>query len=370
MKDQHLALDDEWLRSHFRADARLDFQPLRSNDWLTDGIWRATDGAKSVIVKTVSARRRRHDDTWAAHWTYRNDDQTHWNYWRREYLVYRSEIPSLFAQARVLAPALLHAVESPGTVTMFLEDCALVPATLWGVTSYCAAARDLGLAHGDLSARGGAGSRPWFCVNYVRDYALEKPFDRTLVTADESWAGLVDVGVATPYSRDQQIRFALNEQRLLSLLNLAPSTLCHNDFWTRNLFGDARQPTAVIDWAFVGSGPMGSDIANMVASAGFDAFVPAEHLASFSEQVFSAYLGGLRQGGWKGDQRTVRLGYLASASKYAWVVAAMLMSSITPGHPIYVGYGRGGELDFPSVAATLDMLAAWSDGALALADSL
>lgn len=370
MKEHTPPLDDEWLRPHFGTDAGLDFQPLKSNDWLTDGIWRVTDGSKSVIVKTISARRQLHDDSWATHWTDGDDDQTHWNYWKREYLVYRSDIPSLFAHAGVLAPALLHGDESSDTVTMFLEDCPLVPATLWDVDSYCAAARDLGLAQGYLSTHGEIANRPWFCIDYTRDYALEKPFDRALVTADEPWVGLIDAGVVTPYGRDRQTRFALNERRLLALLNSAPLTLCHNDFWTRNLFGDAAQSTTVIDWAFVGSGPMGADIANMVASAGFDAFVPAEDLASFSEQVFDAYMSGLRQAGWVGDERAVRLGYWASASKYAWVVAAMLTSSATLGHPIYVGYGNGGELDFHSATATLGMLAAWSESALALSGSL
>jgi thiamine kinase-like enzyme len=88
----------------------------------------------------------------------------------------------------------------------------------------------------------------------------------------------------------------------------------HNDFWTRNLFGDTAQPTTVVDWAFLGAGPMGSDIANMVASAGFDAFVAAEDLVVFSEGVFESYLGGLRQVGWAGDEKFVRRGFWASAS--------------------------------------------------------
>ncbi|HWF80558.1 MAG TPA: phosphotransferase [Streptosporangiaceae bacterium] len=363
-------MSDEWLRRYFGAEARLDFRPLRGNDWLTDGIWRVTDGSRSVIAKTVSARSRRHDDTWSAHWTQGGNDLAHWNYWKREYLVYHSDIPSQFARSGVHAPALLGATESTDSVTMFLEDCDLTPATSWRASGYCAAARDLGLAQGELSSRGKVASQPWFCSNYMRDYALEKPFDRHVVASDEIWLDLVETGVVTPQARDRQVRFAQNELQLLALLNMAPFTLCHNDYWTRNLFGGSAGTTTVIDWAFVGFGPMGADVANLVASAGFDGFVAAAELDAFSEQVFEAYLAGLRGAGWKGDERAVRLGYLASAAKYAWVVAAMLTSSATPGHPIYVGYGNGRHLNFHAVATTLNLLATWSDVALALAETV
>lgn len=361
---------DEWLRRYFGADGGLDFRSLRSNNWLTDGICRVTDGSKSVIVKTVSARSQRYDHAWAAHWIYRGNDKRHWNYWKREYLTYRSDVPNRFAQAGVHTPAFLGAIEAPAAVTMFLEDCDLTPATSWPVSSYCVAARDLGRVQGDLASRDEIADRSWFCANYIADYALEKPFDRRLVTSDEIWADLLKTEVVTPHMRDRQIGFARSEQRLLSLLTMAPRTLCHNDYWTENLFGGSAGTTTVIDWAFVGIGPMGADVANMVASAGFDAFVAAEELEPFSDQVLDAYIAGLREAGWKGDETSVRLGYLAAAAKYAWVVAAMLTSSAMPEHPVYVGYGNGRHLDFPSVVATLNLLATWSERAQALSDRM
>ncbi len=244
---------------------------------------------------------------------------------------------------------------------MFFEDCRLVPATLWGPDDYCCAARDLGFAQGRLLETSGISTPAWFCRNFVADYALEKPFERSLVTVDEAWAELIDTGVVTSEERDRQVKFALSERYLLSILEEVPETICHNDFWTNNLFGDSGQLTTVVDWAFIGRGAIGSDIANMVASAGFDGFVSGADLLAFGERVFLAYLNGLRDAGWTGDERLARLGYLASSVKYAWVVAAMLSSMATARHPIYVGYGHDGQLDFRAVAATLNMLAGWCE---------
>ena len=111
MAEEDLPPDGEWLRNYFAANARLEFQRLRGNDFLTQSIWRVVGGSRSVIVKTVSARRRRDSDSWAAHWSDGDDDEAHWNYWKREFLAYHSEIPSLFRRAGVLTPALLHATE-------------------------------------------------------------------------------------------------------------------------------------------------------------------------------------------------------------------------------------------------------------------
>jgi hypothetical protein len=104
----------------------------------------------------------------------------------------------------------------------------------------------------------------------------------------------------------------------------------------------------------------------MVASAGFDGLVSGDALLGLSDEVFEAYLEGLREARWPGSERLARLGYLASGVKYAWVVAAMLASWREPGHPIYVGYGNGGCLDFRAVSATLNMLADWSRQAIAV----
>jgi thiamine kinase-like enzyme len=234
----------------------------------------------------------------------------------------------------------------------------------WSLDTYLSCARLLGSAHAALSRPGSFTNHSWLCRDYLSDYSLEKPFDRTIIYRDHAWASLKALNEDAAASRTELTQFAASEPTLLRRARASPITLCHNDFWTRNLFASADGLVTLIDWAFVGKGAIGADIANLVASAGFDRHVEPGSLRDFGEDVFSSYACGLRQGGWTGTLAESRASYLASFGKYAWVVAAMLQSACEPSHPIYVGYGDGASMDFTAVAHTLRVLAEWTSGAL------
>jgi hypothetical protein len=107
----------------------------------------------------------------------------------------------------------------------------------------------------------------------------------------------------------------------LNALDRLPQTICHFDVHRRNLF--ARRVTAqqfetlLIDWAFVGYGPFGADLNPLMnASVAFsDVDVAGAQL--FEDLIFEGYLTGLRDVGWDGNRRDVRLGYVASCVRYA-----------------------------------------------------
>lgn len=106
---------------------------------------------------------------------------------------------------------------------------------------------------------------------------------------------------------------------LLAALDRVPRTLCHLDFWPRNLFDDDGV-TVAVDWAFVGLGAVGEDAGNLVPDAVFDGFLPPERIDELHDLVWAEYLGGLRDAGWTGEERDARLGFcLGAALKYVWV---------------------------------------------------
>ena len=113
--------------------------------------------------------------------------------------------------------------------------------------------------------------------------------------------------------------------RLLDALDGLPLTLCHHDFHSANLFDAGDATTAVVDWAFVGDGPIGEDAATLVADAVLDFVVDPALLDALYESVVDAYAAGLRSSGWSGDDATVR-GAIAGciAAKYAWIGPAMV----------------------------------------------
>jgi hypothetical protein len=98
----------------------------------------------------------------------------------------------------------------------------------------------------------------------------------------------------------------------------------------------------LLDWAFVGSGAIGEDIGNLIPDAAFDHFISSSRLVELDEAVCEAFLRGLRDAGWSGDERIVRLGVLASAVKYVWLTPLMLAQAANAVQHLY---GGSGEID-------------------------
>jgi hypothetical protein len=104
----------------------------------------------------------------------------------------------------------------------------------------------------------------------------------------------------------------------LKALDRLPQTLCHHDAFRRNLFaqrtaaGDIQ--TIVIDWAFCGQGAIGEELVPLIQADLFFFEVDLVQAKMLEEIVFAGYISGLREAGWQGDPRQVRLGYTAAAS--------------------------------------------------------
>ena len=98
------------------------------------------------------------------------------------------------------------------------------------------------------------------------------------------------------------------------------------DAYRPNLFlrqdaGDIPQ-TVAIDWVFTGIGSLGEEIANLWAASLMWMEYDATDAKGLDEAVFSGYLDGLRDAGWQGDARIVRLGY-TSACVLRWGVIGL-----------------------------------------------
>ena len=103
------------------------------------------------------------------------------------------------------------------------------------------------------------------------------------------------------------------------------------DAFSRNLFsrrGVDSDQTVAIDWAFVGRGAVGEEIEPLVCrSLGFYdvALTQAQELDGV---VFAGYLDGLRDAGWQGDPRQVRLGYTAAVALRCLVTIGQILPTV------------------------------------------
>jgi hypothetical protein len=102
------------------------------------------------------------------------------------------------------------------------------------------------------------------------------------------------------------------------ILAQLPQTLCHMDAFRRNLFISqtlaGNQETVVIDWAFVGPGAIGEELAPLISATIIFFEVDFSDLLGLEKQILEGYVAGLSAAGWQGDTRQVRLGYMAAAS--------------------------------------------------------
>jgi Phosphotransferase enzyme family len=95
-------------------------------------------------------------------------------------------------------------------------------------------------------------------------------------------------------------------RKFLDALDALPRTLQHGDASAPNLFArpiPGGEETIVIDWAWLGIGALGEDLAVL-----WNWFVRLAR-STTTDQLMESYLTGLREAGWSGDERVVRLGW-------------------------------------------------------------
>ena len=286
----------------------------------------------------------------------RSDDERHWNYWKREALAYETGLPGRLG---LDAPRLVGINERSDEVELRIEHVdgrhaeELTPA-------------DLELAAGALGRTQGAAELPadaWLSRGYLRAHS-DYPANWALLERDAAWAQPLIRNHFPAGLREGLVRLHGRREALLGLMERLPRTVCHLDVWHRNLVRRADGEIAFLDWAFVGDGAVGEDIGNLILNW----LVRYDELVELDRRLTAAYLSGLREAGWSGDQRLVRLGICASAVKYDWLTPYCLERASAHEH---LAYGGGGRVDadskFAEHATALALCATWADEAERLA---
>ena len=319
---------------------------------VTAGVWK-----QGSVVHKVLTHRREAPPHWAA-----SQDERHWNYWKREALVYASGLPERLGLG---APRLLEMLELPeGDIELRLEYVEGRHSGALTVDDLESTAEVLGRAQG----RADLPDETWLSKGFLEAYSGSRAVDWTLVDNDDAWA--------QPLMRahfDAPLRRALvglhrGRDRLLALMEGLPRTVCHLDVWPNNLIRRPGGDVAFVDWAFVGDGALGEDIGNLVPDSVLDLLLHHDLLDELDARLTSAYLRGLQAAGWHGDPRVVRLGICASAVKYDWLTAYCLQHA---GADEHLDYGRDGSVDpdarYAARAAALALCARWAQEAEDLA---
>jgi hypothetical protein len=243
-----------------------------------------------------------------------DDNPQSWGHGKRELRAYSSGLLEGLP-GDLAAPRCYGAIEQPdGTDWLWLEEIKDTAGPRWPLAQYAIAARHLGGFNGAYTCA--LPTDPWLSSGWLRSWVaaaapgivqlpgvLDHPLVRRLFPADSA-AHVLDLWA--------------RREALLHVFDRLPQTLCHFDAVRRNLFarpgGDGRDQTVVADWAFVGPGAIGVDLAPLVVGSVLLYGAELSDLPALEEAALAGYLHGLCEAGWRGDPRAVRLGYLAAAA--------------------------------------------------------
>ncbi|MDH6213564.1 aminoglycoside phosphotransferase [Streptomyces pseudovenezuelae] len=365
MPDTALPADESEARE-ILGPAEPAFEPLVHNprNGVTGGVWRVAAGDRTAVLKVLT-RSKKATGRWAA-----TEDPRHWNYWRREAYVYESGLAQSWQPYGIRAPRLLASVERPdGDVALWLEDVHGEQATAWPITRHVEHASRMGAAQGATRSAESADDRPWLSRRFLREYVGSNTLGQELLDADEAWRQPLIRDHFPPGLRHDMVRLHHDREWFLQIMETLPRALSHLDQWPANVRADGPD-SVLLDWAFTGDGALGEDLGNYLPDSVFDLFVPVARLPEYAAEAYQAYLHGLRQSGWRGDEALVRLAVRASAVKYDWLTALMLARAGEE----QLDYGGGrtvsAELRYRERGLTLAFLAGWATEARALAPRL
>jgi hypothetical protein len=258
---------------------------------VTGGVFRVTADGSSLVVKIV---RRAADPDPEALWT-SGDDPAHRNYWKREWLAYCSGLLDTLP-GELRAPRTLRCTQPS-------ED----EAWIW-----MAYVRGQSLLPTD----------DWLSRGWLRGW-VETLAPRVTAALDDdaAWPAEQPGGLAELRPRVAALWAARDD--LLAIVEAAPQTVVHCDFWPTNVIGADDGTTVAIDWSQIGIGALGQDLDQLSLDAVWMLVLPDASLDELEDRVVRGYLSGLRTSGVDLDEASLRRWYAAAASvRYAPLAAS------------------------------------------------
>jgi hypothetical protein len=241
-----------------------------------------------------------------------SDDASSWNYWQREPLVYQSQLLEQLPGG--LAAPRCYRVETYAEEEfwVWLEDIQEA-AGAWTLEQYGLTARHLGQFNGAyLAGYPLPVAYPWLTWGRTQAWCkLGQPIvERCAPYATTPIGKRLFVGDAF----ERTLHLWSGHQQLLNGFVKLPTCFCHHDAFRRNLFTPTTgTKTVAIDWALTGLGRVGEEIGVTTAVSLTFTEVAAHQARDLDRAVFTGYVEGLWDAGWRGDRRQARLGCTVNA---------------------------------------------------------
>ncbi len=267
-----------------------------------------------------------------------HSDPADWDYWKREALAYEADLLRDLPEGFAAPTCFAVRVVDDRHIELWLEDVHEASADPWPLARYGLAARHLGRFNGSYLAGRPLPTYPWLSVGRIRSWlalggsAISDLARLAATPTGSAWMSVDDVAGIQRQWRDRD--------RLLVGLDRLPRCLCHHDAFRRNLIGvrtpEGQDRTVAIDWAGVGIGAVGEDLAGFVGISLQFLDASMAQAADLDRVAFEGYLAGLRDVGATIDTRRVRFGYAAAASLLLGVGGAAAWLAWLVEDPVHV----------------------------------
>ena len=292
--------------------------PARRLHSVTGGVYRVRAEDSSLVIKIV---RRGVDADPDALWV-SGPQPSHRNYWKREWLAYQTGLLDALPGELRAPRTLLTTQVTEDECWIWMEDVEGRPGAQWPVEDYDSTAFDLATTQAAYaSARSVLPDYEWLAQNWLRGWVDALGRVIGALDDDDAWAG-EDLGPLAEL-RNGVAGIWEHREQLLAIVESAPRTVVHCDFWPTNLIAADDGSTVALDWSQVGIGAVGQDLDQLALDPVWMQVLPDVALDDLEAHVVPAYRSGLRTSGVDIDELSLQRIYAAAAAVHYAPMLAM-----------------------------------------------
>lgn len=280
------------------------------------GLWRVEadparpTGPTALVVKRTGAAHLGTFPVWRGR-AEREDPQ----WWGREAEFYRSDLAESGWPSDVRV-ARCHVDDHDGCRDLWLEEVFDIPAPL----EVCRRAV-IGLAHWQVANQ--HSDHAWLSTGWIAKHVARQGLDNARTLGHPGWSAAIDRGL-DPELRELVLTRRTDPLEVEAELSIFPAALTNHDLHSANI-GTIGDQVVLIDWAYVGWGPIGHDVGHLASSL---EPVLSTDLAEAWEVLATAYCDALVTAGWTGDLGVVRRSMAVSNQlRLSWSIDALLTAA-------------------------------------------
>lgn len=278
------------------------------------GLWRvaadhrAGEGPASVIVKRTGPM---HLGTFRI-WRLRADPADP-QWWGKEAAFYASDLART-GWTEDVRTARVAIDDHDGRRDLWLEELTGVPGSLDVCRRAVAGLARWQVANADHD-------QPWLTGDWIARHVERQQLDNDRTLAHPAWPAALERGLA-PELRDVVAARVTDPAEVARRLAEFPSLPANHDFHNGNLGVASDGAVVVLDWAYVGPGPVGHDAGHLALTLEPEGTVAP---AAAWQALTAAYLEALINSGWPGDPEQVRRSMIVSNQlRLGWWIDALL----------------------------------------------